>query len=163
MQTVDNYLGQKVVEYFGYAETFDQRIIFIRNRMIQIQKSVCEKKAANPELPMGDVRAELIEFHGLHYEHQMMEQELRRLSDNLVEVYTAVKLFKIELPLNETQIGKLDDLTSSLPPRLYIVEKGKVKIADEELYQSLTAGLEAHIQSERALKDMFNSPSFSQK
>lgn len=160
-QTLENFVATRTVDLFKNSEIFDQKLIAIRTRMGQIQQSIKAQKAADPNLGFEAVKSELSEFHQLHYDSHLMEQEFRRLATGLIENYSMSKLFQLDLNLPEDKISILDQLLANSSGYIFAVEKGEVRIANEEIYKAATLVLESERNNDKFLSDAFLSPIFT--
>jgi hypothetical protein len=157
---LQEYISQRVVDLMMNAEVFDEKIKFIQKRLSELQKFIRDHKSKNPDLTYVDVKSQLTEFHSLHYESHLIHNDYVRIIANLIEVYSTAKLFKLVLPLPEEKVKILDDLLVNSGPSLFVVEKREIKIANPEMYDLATAGLQQQITDEAVLKEAFQSPVF---
>lgn len=156
-----DYITQRVVDLMTNAEVFDEKIKFIQTRLSELQKFIKDRKATNPDLTYVDVKSQLGEFHSLHYESHLIHNDYVRIIANLIEVYSTAKLFKLPLPFTEEKVKILDDLLVHSGPSLFVVEQREIKVANSEMYDLATSGLQQQITDEYVLKEAFQSPVFS--
>jgi hypothetical protein len=150
-----------------FKDSFE-KVILMDKSMAEDQKtlrnvvlSVRKKKEDNPELKAIEVKEELQLFDKVGYELGLKDQDLRKYVNMTVEYYTLCMLLGLDVELDDQRKSTIDAMVAN-SHNLYTVNKGEIVIANEELYEYLTAGMKTLKDNEEHLDRIFNSPAFTE-
>jgi hypothetical protein len=153
MEKEEKYLESRVETLLEELKAMDKELISRRSSisdlMLKVKASKTEKTSSN------DFKKELSSIQESHYMAFLLEQSIGKKMSGLKELLVMADGLKLDLGL-EDEDKEITNAVKQLAKELFIVEKDKVSIFDDELYKVLTGGIKKEAESEKALELIYN-------
>jgi hypothetical protein len=153
MEKEQNYLQSRVKTLLGELKVMDKELI---NRRSNISDLMAKVKAAKTEKTSAkDFKKELSSIQESHYMAFLLEQSIGKKMSGLKELLVMSEGVKTDLGL-ENEDEEITKAVKELAKELFVVDKDKVSIYDDELYKMLTGGIKKEAESDKALELIYN-------
>jgi hypothetical protein len=117
--------------------------------MAKVKAAKTEKTSAK------DFKKELSSIQESHYMAFLLEQSIGKKMSGLKELLVMSEGVKTDLGL-ENEDEEITKAVKELAKELFVVDKDKVSIYDDELYKMLTGGIKKEAESDKALELIYN-------
>lgn len=153
MEKENKYLESRVKTLLKELKVMDKELISRRNSISDLMAKVKASKKDNSTA--SDFKKELSGIQESHYMAFLLEQSIGKKMSGLKELLVMSDGVKSDLAL-ESEDKEIANAVKDLAKELFIVDKDKVSIYDDELYKVLTGGLDKNVESEKSLEVIYN-------
>ena len=153
MEKENKYLESRVKTLLAELKVMDKELISRRNSISDLMAKVKASKTDNSTA--NDFKKELSSIQESHYMAFLLEQSIGKKMSGLKELLVMSEGVKSDLAL-ESEDKEIANAVKDLAKELFIVDKDKVSIYDDELYKVLTGGLDKNVESEKSLEVIYN-------
>jgi len=153
MKKENKYLESRVKTLLTELKVMDKELISRRNSISDLMAKVKASKTDNSTA--NDFKKELSGIQESHYMAFLLEQSIGKKMSGLKELLVMSEGVKSDLAL-ESEDKEIANAVKDLAKELFIVDKDKVSIYDDELYKVLTGGLDKNVESEKSLEVIYN-------
>lgn len=153
MEKEEKYLKSRVETLLEELKAMDKELISRRSNisdlMAKVKASKTEKTSAT------DFKKELSSIQESHYMAFLLEQSIGKKMSGLKELLVMSEGIKSDLDLADED-KEITNAVKEMAKELFLVDKGKVSIFDDKLYEVLTGGIKQEAESEKALELIYN-------
>lgn len=153
MEKEEKYLKSRVETLLEELKAMDKELISRRSNisdlMAKVKASKTEKTSAT------DFKKELSSIQESHYMAFLLEQSIGKKMSGLKELLVMSEGVKLDLDLADED-KEITNAVKEMAKELFLVDKGKVSIFDDKLYEVLTGGIKQEAESEKALELIYN-------
>ena len=153
MEKEEKYLKSRVETLLEELKAMDKELISRRSNisdlMAKVKASKTEKTSAT------DFKKELSSIQESHYMAFLLEQSIGKKMSGLKELLVMSDGVKLDLELKDED-KEITNAVKEMAKELFLVDKGKVSIFDDKLYEVLTGGIKQEAESEKALELIYN-------
>lgn len=153
MEKEEKYLKSRVETLLEELKAMDKELISRRSNisdlMAKVKASKTEKTSAT------DFKKELSSIQESHYMAFLLEQSIGKKMSGLKELLVMSEGVKLDLDLVDED-KEITNAVKEMAKELFLVDKGKVSIFDDKLYEVLTGGIKQEAESEKALELIYN-------
>jgi len=153
MEKENKYLESRVKTLLAELKVMDKELISRRNSISDLMAKV--KGSKTESTTAKDFKKELSSIQESHYMAFLLEQSIGKKMSGLKELLVMSEGVKSDLAL-ESEDKEIANAVKDLAKELFIVDKDKVSIYDDELYKVLTGGLDKNVESDKSLEVIYN-------
>lgn len=158
---MEGLLKGRLKEILKDAKVFSEKQNYYVDKSISLNKEIKKKITDNPKLTYKDFKEELTSIEKYFFYSSLLAQNTSKYHIQLSMLYQLAKLEKIDLELPEEDKSFLD-FTVESDFDLFRVDKGEVKIVNNDYMKSINENIEKRSEQEREehFKRMITDPNF---
>jgi hypothetical protein len=153
MEKEEKYLKSRVETLLEELKAMDKELISRRSNISDLMAKV--KASKTEKTSASDFKKELSSIQESHYMAFLLEQSIGKKMSGLKELLVMSEGIKSDLDLADED-KEITNAVKEMAKELFLVDKGKVSIFDDKLYEVLTGGIKQEAESEKALELIYN-------
>lgn len=153
MEKEEKYLKSRVETLLEELKAMDKELISRRSNISDLMAKV--KASKTEKTSASDFKKELSSIQESHYMAFLLEQSIGKKMSGLKELLVMSEGVKLDLDLVDED-KEITNAVKEMAKELFLVDKGKVSIFDDKLYEVLTGGIKQEAESEKALELIYN-------
>ncbi len=153
MEKEEKYLKSRVETLLEELKAMDKELISRRSNISDLMAKV--KTSKTEKTSASDFKKELSSIQESHYMAFLLEQSIGKKMSGLKELLVMSEGIKSDLDLADED-KEITNAVKEMAKELFLVDKGKVSIFDDKLYEVLTGGIKQEAESEKALELIYN-------